>query len=679
MWSAGCSTGQEPYSLAMLICDALAYYYLRNPSAFEMPSPKPIVPPPWKVEVLASDMSYAGLLTAQQGIYSDSQLETVDYTSRLRYFDKLADKYSVKPALKSLIQFDFHNLKTDFLPRRNDIIFCRNVMIYFDEPEQKRLIEKFYHCMNPGGYLFVGHAESLFGLSTKFRMIHMNNATAYQRIEGERVNFFSDERAAELRELFFESAQDQLQELNEAGILLETDPADSDALARVRRAMHTLKGDAAACGFRQLSELAHDIEDLLTPALVTERGEVVAEIVLSAADSFHAMLGAHRGNLQPPDITELRAHIRSLAQSPKSVSGSQPSHSRHEWTGKDKQQILEALRDNMPVYHLVLGIDPGLQMPAAALQLVRAALEKCGTVVAQSPAGGVPLQTLPAVHAALSSSHPPEWIRARCQVPSIVSDISIEPLKLTEDEPRDALQVLLEAETAAESMASLNSENGHTESPAEGTPGASGAPGGMLGSTEAWLRVETGRIDTVMNLIGELIIGKSMLHRAINEFDQRFPKDALRNRLGDVLSFQSRVLGELQKSVMKIRMVPVEQLFRRLPRIVRDVAKARKKEIAIEMAGQNTDLDKSVLDALAEPMAHLIRNAADHGIETPEDRLTQGKSSRGTIRLDAYHQGNQVVIEVSRRRARHQSREADAEGSGSRNRVLRRNQIDVPR
>jgi two-component system chemotaxis sensor kinase CheA len=169
----------------------------------------------------------------------------------------------------------------------------------------------------------------------------------------------------------------------------------------------------------------------------------------------------------------------------------------------------------------------------------------------------------------------------------------------------------------------------------------------MLGSTEAWLRVETGRIDTVMNLIGELIIGKSMLHRAISEFDQKFPKDSLRNRLGDVLSFQSRVLGELQKSVMKIRMVPVEQLFRRLPRIVRDVAKARKKEIAIEMAGQNTDLDKSVLDSLAEPMAHLVRNAADHGIETPEERLVHGKSARGTIRLDAYHQGNQVVIEIS--------------------------------
>jgi two-component system chemotaxis sensor kinase CheA len=462
------------------------------------------------------------------------------------------------------------------------------------------------------------------------------------------LNFFSDERAAELRELFFESAQDLLQELNEAGILLETDPGDSDALARVRRAMHTLKGDAAACGFRQLSELAHDIEDLLTPQLVTERGEVVAEIVLSAADSFHAMLGAHRGNLQPPDITELRAHIRTLAQSPKSVSETQPKHSRHQWTGKDKQRISEALREKTPVYQLTLGIDPTLQMPAAALQLVHAALEKCGTVLAQSPVGGAPLETLPAVHAALASSLPPESITARCRVPSIVADISIEPLKLTEDVPRDALQVLLEAETAAESIgAASNSENGHSGGHGEGAQGTAPAPGSGLGSAEAWLRVEAGRIDAVMNLIGELIIGKSMLHRVINEFDQRFPKDALHNRLGDVLSFQSRVLGELQKSVMKIRMVPVEQLFRRLPRIVRDVAKIRKKEIAIEMAGQNTDLDKSVLDALAEPMAHLVRNAADHGIETPEERLVHGKSARGTIRLDAYHQGNQVVIEIS--------------------------------
>lgn len=183
LWSAGCSTGQEPYTMAIGVCDALSYYYLRNPLPFEMPSPKPLIPPPWKVEIIASDISYSALLQGEQALYAETQMEPVDYTCRLRYFDKQGDKYAVKTALKNLVQFDFHNLKTEFLPQRNDIIFCRNVMIYFDEAEQKRLIDKFYNCLNPDGYLFVGHAESLFGLTTKFKMIHQSNGTAYQRLE----------------------------------------------------------------------------------------------------------------------------------------------------------------------------------------------------------------------------------------------------------------------------------------------------------------------------------------------------------------------------------------------------------------------------------------------------------------------------------------------------------------
>jgi len=183
-WSAGCSTGQEAYTMAMLICDALAYYYLRNPLPFEMPSPKPLIPPPWKVEILASDISYSVLRAAQEALYPENHLEPVDYSYRLRYFDKVGDRYAVKKAVKELVHFDFHNLKTEFLPQRNDVIFCRNVMIYFDEAEQKRLIDKFYRCLNPEGYLLIGHAESLFGLTDKFKMIHQNNGTVYQRIEG---------------------------------------------------------------------------------------------------------------------------------------------------------------------------------------------------------------------------------------------------------------------------------------------------------------------------------------------------------------------------------------------------------------------------------------------------------------------------------------------------------------
>src|SRR6202040_499410 len=183
IWSAGCSTGQEPYTIAMLVADGLADPYLRNPFPMEMPFPKPLVPSPWKVEILASDISYSVLRAGQEGAYNGAQMEPVDYSYRLRYFDKVGDRYVIKKALKELVHFDFHNLKTEYLPQRDDIIFCRNVMMYFDEAEQKRLVEKFYRCLNPQGYLFVGHAESLLELTKKFQMVHRHNGTAYQRIE----------------------------------------------------------------------------------------------------------------------------------------------------------------------------------------------------------------------------------------------------------------------------------------------------------------------------------------------------------------------------------------------------------------------------------------------------------------------------------------------------------------
>jgi len=183
IWSAGCSTGQEPYTLGMLVADGLGYYNLRNPLPCQVRLPKPLIPPPWRVEITASDISYSVLRTGQQGIYTEAQMSGVDYSYRLRYFDKVGDHYAIKRALKEQVHFDFHNLKTEYLPLRNDVIFCRNVMMYFDEAEQKRLIDKFYRCLNPEGYLFVGHAESLLGMTEKFQMVHRNSGTAYQRVE----------------------------------------------------------------------------------------------------------------------------------------------------------------------------------------------------------------------------------------------------------------------------------------------------------------------------------------------------------------------------------------------------------------------------------------------------------------------------------------------------------------
>ena len=183
IWSAGCSTGQEAYTIAMLVADALAYHQLRMPPSANVQWPKPLVPAPWKVEIPASDINYTVLRAGQEGIYNEHQMASVDYAYRLRYFDKVGERYAVKTTIKDIVHFDFHNLKTEFLPQENDVIFCRNVMMYFDEAEQRRLIEKFYRCLNPGGYLLVGHAESLLGLTEKFTMVYRNSGTAYKRIE----------------------------------------------------------------------------------------------------------------------------------------------------------------------------------------------------------------------------------------------------------------------------------------------------------------------------------------------------------------------------------------------------------------------------------------------------------------------------------------------------------------
>ncbi|MGB0034619.1 MAG: chemotaxis protein CheA [Candidatus Acidiferrales bacterium] len=460
------------------------------------------------------------------------------------------------------------------------------------------------------------------------------------------MNYFSDDRASELRELFFESAAEILQGMNEAGLALEASPTDQESLRRVRRAVHTLKGDSAACGFRELSELSHELEDVLTPELAKENAGLIAEVVLTAADTFHEMLAAYRDRLRPPDGKALREHIQRLLRKPVAKPQKPAAETHFEWTEYQRLMIAEAFRKGETVYHVAMHLDPEAFLPAASYELARKALQSAGKILALHP------ETAPVAHvglmeAAISSAKSADWIKKRCRVPSVVVKISVEKLPVPKSVPRDLLEILLESEAAAVSagITPARTESPESHDAESGAPGA--APGGAHAAAENTLRVDAGRIDVVMNLVGELIIGKSMLHRTLDEFARRHSKDPLQGKFADALAFQSRILGELQKSVMKIRMVPVEQLFRRFPRVVRDVAKQRNRDITLELAGQTTDLDKSILDALAEPLAHLVRNAADHGIESAADRAAAGKPERGTIRMNAYHEGNQVAIEVS--------------------------------
>ena len=468
------------------------------------------------------------------------------------------------------------------------------------------------------------------------------------------MSFPPDEQASELRDLFFESAQEILQGMNEAGLALEERPGDVDQLRSVRRAVHTLKGDSAACGYRELSELAHELEDVLTPELARQNAGLIAEVILTAADTFHEMLAAYRNSMQPPAGGALKDYIRRLLNKPAEQAQKQSAAARFEWTEYERLMIVEALRRGENVYNIAMQLDPESLLPAAAFELARKSLEAGGRILALRPETAT--EGCQSIQAALATTKTADWIRKRCQVPSVVSSISVDRAPVLQSPPRDLLEILIESEAKALSgnlVATAESVLAPAAAPVaahddEDEAHEHSAAAGMAhAASENMLRVDATRIDTVMNLVGEMIIGKSMLQRAMNEFERRHSKDPIRGKLADALGFQSRVLNELQKSVMKIRMVPVEQLFRRFPRIVRDVARLRNKDIGLELAGQTTDLDKSILDALGDPLAHLVRNAADHGIESAAERQAAGKNPRGTIRLNAYHDGDQVVIEVS--------------------------------
>jgi two-component system, chemotaxis family, sensor kinase CheA len=453
-----------------------------------------------------------------------------------------------------------------------------------------------------------------------------------------------EDRGAELRALFFESAGELLQSLNEAGLELEARPTDEAAIRRVRRSVHTLKGDSAACGFQKLSELAHELEDALTPQIARVRGAQLAEVVLAAADSFEAMLGAYRRRVEPPAMDALHAMIRALLQAEVAaapeLAQSQDVPAEFAWSEYEQLMISEAVHRGDIVYNLALRVDPNSVMRAAAFQLIRNVLHGTGTVIALRPEDNVAASTVEIVEAALASAQPQERILQRCRIPSIVSDVRIERAATAHAADHELLGDLLEAQAAQVTSQAADNDDGSAPSQ---TPGASSA---VAAVAESSLRVDAARIDAVMNLVGELIIGKSMLHRTLTEFDQQHSKDPVRAKLADALAFQARVLDELHKCVLKIRMVPVEQLFRRFPRVVRDVAKQCGKDVALQLSGQHTDLDKGILDALAEPLMHIVRNAVDHGIEPADERLSAGKPARGTVYLNAYHQGTQVVIEI---------------------------------
>ena len=519
-----------------------------------------------------------------------------------------------------------------------------------------------------------------------------------------------DERGLELRELFYETSQELLQALNEEALKLEKNPGDEEIVRSIRRTVHTLKGDSAACGLRELSELAHQFEDALSLE-GTASHAAVAEIAFATADIFTEMIAAYRNNSKLPATKNLSKRIEELtalpvasaklpeastsrtkssvparaarnrapknkknakkaisskaargkntkARAAKSRAKASASRSAAEanapaaaaktsskastalWTEYENLAMAKAQAAGQDVLHVVVKIDPHCAMPIAGRQLVHNAIGTMGPVIAVRPDAKSP-QASKFIEFVIASVQSAEQIAAKCKIPTIVEEVTVDLLMAASAAPQPA------ATAAAIAAAAQLEPETDAGGPETNAAPAAAAPGTVAATQENILRVEAGRIDSVLNLVGELIIGKSMFQQALNEFAKRFPKELLRGKFADAMAFQSRVLNDLQRSVMKIRMVPVDQLFRRFPRMVRDVARQCGREVELTLSGQDTDLDKGILDAIAEPLTHLVRNAISHGIENPEERKKVGKPALGTVKLNAYHQGNQVIVEVS--------------------------------
>jgi two-component system, chemotaxis family, sensor kinase CheA len=475
-----------------------------------------------------------------------------------------------------------------------------------------------------------------------------------------------DERNLELRDLFYETSQELLQALNDDALKLEKTPGDEEIVRGIRRTVHTLKGDSAACGLRELSELAHQFEDALSLEGAVSHA-AVAEIAFAAADLFVEMIAAYRKGTKMPSTKSISKKIQELTSAPtakksrgkKTKAGAASSGAKKsgDWTEYEKLAMVKAQADGQDVLHVVVKIDPLCAMPIAGRQLVHNAISAMGPVIAVRPDPKSPAASKH-VEFVLATVQTPEQIAAKCKIPTIVEEVAVEMMLAAAEAAKAAKPVpdapsTPESSTASDAPAPGTVEAKASAPPIESAsaetlssvpaPEAAAAPVAM----ENILRVEAGRIDSVLNLVGELIIGKSMLQQALNEFAKRYPKELLRGKFADAMAFQARVLNDLQRSVMKIRMVPVDQLFRRFPRMVRDVARQCGRDVELAVSGQDTDLDKGILDAIAEPLTHLVRNAVSHGIESPEERRRLGKPAQGTVRLNAYHQGNQVIVEVS--------------------------------
>jgi two-component system chemotaxis sensor kinase CheA len=412
---------------------------------------------------------------------------------------------------------------------------------------------------------------------------------------------FSDEEFEQLRAMFFEQATEVIDSLGGLILRVERDPGDTEALRSIRRAVHTLKGDSTAFGFTELTQLAHRYEDALDRVGNKQdvTGRYLIDLLLAGSDTLAEFIKYYQGEASLPDTTALIIGLEALSES------------------------------------LDASVSVPLE-PEAALAPSTATAELAG------PEIGAPVEAAQPIAAA-----PPAKPR-RVRKPAAQKPPASRRKAAAPDAPVTELAAAEPAQAASSTAPAPVAPKPEMEPYAKGLAEEAQRQEQRASSKPAapTLRVESERIDTAMNLVGELIIQRSMIASLAAEVEALQRGNECAHQLVDAVALLGRTLSELQESVMCMRLVAIDLVFRRFPRVVRDASVKLDKPLRLEIIGGDTEIDKSIVEVISDPLIHLVRNACDHGIEAPAVRRAAGKPAEGVIKLTARRAGNQIAVEV---------------------------------
>lgn len=424
--------------------------------------------------------------------------------------------------------------------------------------------------------------------------------------------------------VFFDEAAEHLAAMEQALLSLENSPEDPELLHSIFRAAHSIKGASGTFGFGDIAQFTHHLESLLDrmrDGQIAPTRDLV-ELLLHSADTLGALVAAAKdGGPLPPEVEQIIQGLGdALAKNGEGqpAPAEQPVTSLLASTGLAEYRITFVPGQDM----LRHGMDPLLLLRDLA-EMGEILEVTADTSRIPSLEEMVPEECYLGWTVRLRTSKSQEELQAVFIFVEDSSQISIEPLG-SESEP---------------STAPVDRSAGNEAAPATKAAKPCASRGRSLDASS--IRVSVGKVDELINLVGELVIAQSMVNEAVNQISvERLPV------IQEALAAMNRSTRDLQERVMAVRMVPLATVFRRFPRVVHDLAASLEKQVAVEITGEDTELDKQMIEQIGDPLTHLVRNAVDHGIEPSTDRVAAGKPAEGKIGLHAYHEGGNVVIEV---------------------------------